>query len=125
MLEDWADSTDAGTVQMSRIATANRGARNILVVLAVGCIVQGVRLARDLITGVRRFTPLAPHARPWRLTLAALAAAVLAALAWAAAQPYLSVSSLFPRHVVWAAAFVTVAALLALCSAAFPRRQPR
>lgn len=123
VLKDWANWTGTGPVQMSRITDANTVLRITLIVVAVGTIMWASRLARGAITGTRRFAPLAPQARAWRIVQAAASAAVLAGLAWAAAQPYLIVSSLFPSYVAWAAAWATATALLVLCAAALPPRR--
>lgn len=122
VLADWASWTEARAVQMSRISAANSVFRVTVVFLAVVCAVVAVGLAAQIRTGARRFAPLAAEARPRRIIHTAAAIAALAALGWAAAQPYLMVSSLFPSLVERAAALVVVAALLALGAAAFPRQ---
>ena len=123
VLQDWSTWSGAGSVQMARISDANDAARVALAILVVGCLTGATWLVVAVVRGTRRFAPLAPATRPRRLAQAVAATAVLGALVWAEAQPYLMVSSLFPSLLGWAAVWLTVAALLGLCVAAFPRRQ--
>jgi hypothetical protein len=79
------------------------------------------RLINGLHSGNRRLAPLSSDSRNVRLLQAALGIAVIAALAWSIAQPYLFVSSRFPGIVGWAGGSFFVLAVIMILSALFPR----
>lgn len=121
----WASETGLGPVQLGRLAQANGALRVVLGLWALVVVATSVVMTVQLRAGRRRFAPLARETRMRRLVLATVAAVSLVALAWAAGQPYLMVSSLFPSLVPWLGLGVLVTALLALAAAVLPRRADR
>ena len=120
VLDNWAEWAGIRSVKMSRISSANTALR---VMITVSGFI-GLWLLYRLIHGIRvhgrRFAPLSRIARPKRMVQTALGAAVIGALGWAVAQPYLFVSSIFLDAAVWGAAVLLLLASLLIAYAMLP-----
>ena len=122
ILDAWATWIGAGSVGMSIITDATVALQGLTVLLALLVLGGTARLVWGLRTGARRVHPLAGQARAARIGEALLGMALLAGLAWAALQPYLFVTSIFPTTVGWAAAVLAGLGLLFLARALCPRQ---
>lgn len=122
VLREWAWWSGFETVKMSRITHGV----NALWVLIGGLVMASVglayRLAAGLRGGRRRFAPFSDNALMARLLQALAGGSVIAALAWSAAQPYLTVSAIFPGVSEWAGRSLFGLALMVIVSALFPRQ---
>ena len=120
VLTDWARWSGIGSVKMGRITTATTALHVLIGFLGLMALAQAVRLGRGLLRGTRRWAPLASTNWRRRSLQMALSLGVLTALAWMAAQPYLMVSSIFPRAAGWAGIALFGLACLGFLSALFP-----
>jgi len=123
VLGEWAQWSGAGSVQMSRITTAVVLLRVVVAGLAGMGVWQGWALVRGIRAGRRRWAPASPDRRKRRVLQASAALLVLLGLAWATAQPYLMVSSVFPGVSAWAGWALAALALVNMISAATPRQE--
>jgi CubicO group peptidase (beta-lactamase class C family) len=121
VLGDWAEWSGHGDVKYGNITTANTVFDGLVGLATLGVIILLITFVLDLRRNARRFAPLAQTRRPRRITLAAVAVAIVAALGWAALQPYLFVTSIFPGSYAWAAYVLLAVAVTFLLFAAFPR----
>ena len=120
LLSDWARWNDLGPLKFTIIKQAGLAVRMITGLIFLLAVGQFIWLARKIQLGDRRFAPLAPEGVAGRSAQAFLGGAVLAVLAWSAAQPYLFVSSIFPGLINWLAAGVFFLAVVNLLAACFP-----
>jgi CubicO group peptidase (beta-lactamase class C family) len=121
VLDDWARWSGLGSVRWSRLTHAVGALWIVVAALVLASLLQGYRLAAGLRRGHRRLVPLAREARTRPALQAVLAGAVISALAWAAAQPYLFVTSVFPGAAEWAGRALLLLAALTLLAALCPR----
>jgi CubicO group peptidase (beta-lactamase class C family) len=101
VLSDWAAWSGIGAVKFARISYGVAVMWALTAVFLLATAWLALRLARGVRSGRLRLAPLAQEARPRRLVQALFGLGVIAALAWSAAQPYLTVSSVFPGVVQW------------------------
>jgi CubicO group peptidase (beta-lactamase class C family) len=101
VLSDWAAWSGIGAVKFARISYGVAVMWALTAVLLLASAWLALRLARGARSGRLRLAPLAEGARPRRLVQALFGIGVIAALAWSAAQPYLTVTSVFPGVVQW------------------------
>lgn len=130
VLRDWADWEGVGGVKMERVEHGVAAMRALIAGLILATVTVAGRLAVDVARGRRRPAPFAARGRRRRVLRAVLGAAALSGLAWAAAQPYLLVSSVFPGvagSAGWAGAALSFAMLAdaAFAPAGEPRRSGR
>ena len=123
VLDDWARWHGLGRVGMSAITTAAVALRVLAGASAVAVMWLLLRTAIGLATGARRWEPFSRAHLRSRAVRVALGMAGSAALAWAAFQPYLFVSSVFPDLVGSAAASFAALAAALIVSALFPPRR--
>lgn len=120
VLGDWAAWTGAGSVKFARISTGVA----VMWVATAALMASSAWIVVGLIGGVRsgrrRLAPLARVARGPRLLQAALGIGLVATLAWSAAQPYLTLSSVFPGVVTWAFWACLAWAALLVVTSGFP-----
>jgi len=121
VLNDWSRWSGFAPVKWVRIAYGVTALWVLIALITAVTLAQLLRLVRGLRRGTRRWGPLARESRTWRLAQAAAAVAILAALGWSAAQPYLMVSSVFPGVSGWAGLSLFVLAGVAFLSALLPR----
>ena len=125
VLNDWARWNGFNSVKMGRITYATTALRVLTGIVVLVSLLQMFLLVRGLRSGTRRFAPLSGNHRKVRLLQVVLGTAVIAALAWSAAQPYLMVSSIFPATAGWAGGSFFVLAVIAVLSALVPRMEQR
>ncbi len=125
VLRDWAKWRGFGSVGFAKITWAAAAARAFVAVVVLLCLGLVWRVVRGLVRGRRRFAPLSRRHRCLRLLQAAAGSGAVAALAWAAAQPYLFVTSILPSTAGWAGLALLALALLVIAAALFPRTDPR
>jgi hypothetical protein len=122
VLTDWGRWSGVGAVKMGRITTATTALWVGTALVGLAALWMGGRLVWGLRRGRRRWGPLARTGRVARLARAVLGLGVLAALGWAVAQPYLTLTSVFPVAADWAVRSLLVASVVLIASALFPRR---
>lgn len=120
VLDAWARWSGFGPVKMSRITTATRALRVLAGLVVLSALAQAYRLLHGLHSGRRRLAPQDEHARLRRALQALLGLSLAAVLAWAAAQPYLMLASVFPRDIGWTGAALLTAAAVLVLSALLP-----
>jgi CubicO group peptidase (beta-lactamase class C family) len=120
LLRDWSVWGGFGPVKMARIVTATAVFWALTGLMGLTALWQAYRLLRGVTSGQRRFAPLAAEGRTGRMAQVAAGLGLLALLAWAAAQPYLMVSSIFPTAVPWAGGALLVLALTWVLAAGLP-----
>ena len=120
LLSDWSVWRGLGPVKMARITSATAVFWALIGLAALAAGWQAYRLLRGVSSGRRRFAPLSARGRAGRMVQAAAGLGLLALLVWAAAQPYLIVSSIFPAAVGWAGGALLVLALTWVLAAGFP-----
>ena len=125
LLSDWAEWSGIGPVKMGRILYGITALQLFIVTIVLISLGLAYRLARGLLTGRRRFAPLSRQQRGIRLTGFILGSVVIEALAWAAVQPYLMISSIFPATAGQAAWALVVVAMMVMVSVLFPRTDSR
>ena len=125
LLTDWGRWSGVGAVKMGRITTATTVLWGMIAVVGVGTLWIAGRLVWGLRSGRRRWGPLARTRRVARLGMAIIGIGVLVALGWAAAQPYLTLTSVFPVAADWAARSLLIASVVLVASALFPRRSEK
>ncbi len=101
-LSDWAAWSGFGTVKFGRIGYGVTVMWVLVIVLLLASAWLALWLAHGVRSGRLRLAPLARRARPRRLAQALVGLGGIVALVWSAAQPYLTVSSVFPGVVQWA-----------------------
>ncbi|MBN1541188.1 beta-lactamase family protein, partial [candidate division KSB1 bacterium] len=120
VLDDWAKWSGLGSVKMSRITLGIHALQVLIAGVVMVSLIQLYRLVRGLFKGTRRLAPLSLKNRKRRMVQAALGLAAMAALLWAAAQPYLMLSSVFPGIAELAGIAFFVLAIINAVSAGFP-----
>lgn len=123
VLTAWARWTGLGPLGMSAITYATTALRFAIGLSALASVWLLLRLVLGIRSGVRRLSPLSRAGLAPRLFQSSLGMTTLAGLTWAAAQPYLFVSSVFPGVTGWAAASFGALAVVLIASALFPRPQ--
>lgn len=122
VLADWSRWNGHGPVKFSRIRLGVAAMWFLTALLALAAFYTGGVTAAGIVRGRLRFAPLAPERRAGRALRAVVGAAGIAAIGWAASQPYLMVTSLFPGPAERAGGAVLALSALLLTSALFVRR---
>jgi len=123
VLSDWAAWTGIGAVKFGRIRYGVAAMWALTGALVAASAWLTLRLAHGVLRG-RRLAPLARSSRLPRLLRASFGLGGLALMAWSAAQPYLTLSSVFPGVVGWAFRACLLLACLVVIDAAFPAAHP-
>lgn len=124
VLSDWAAWSGLGSVKMGRITYAVTALRVLVGVVLLLALWQVYRLGRDLRGGVRRWAPFARESWVLRLLEAVVGTGAIAALVWAAAQPYLAVAFVFPVTANRAGFAFFLLAVSLVASALLPQVRP-
>ena len=122
VLNDWAEWAGFGGIGMGLIVRALMVLQVLMALTAVLLAWQAVRLIRGMITGRRRFEPLAEESRLPRAVQGLIGVAVLGALRWALGQEYFFLNSVFPTVSVWLGWTLLGTAVVLLASAVLPLR---
>ncbi len=122
ILSDWAEWSGHGKVKYGRITAITTAFDAVVGLLTLAVLVLYFRLVLGLRKRARSFALFAPLHRPTRIVQGTVGVAIIAALAWAAMQPYLFVTSIFPGSYLWAGYVLLALALALLLFAALPRR---
>ncbi|MCF7929083.1 MAG: beta-lactamase family protein [Spirochaetales bacterium] len=123
VLDDWALWSGLESVKMGKITMATAILKICIFLFVILGLWQGYRLVSGLLAGERKWGPFSRTSPVKRAFLAAFALAVIAALGWSAAQPYLMVTSIFPSTAGWAGLSLLGLSVVLLLSAVFPRFQ--
>ncbi|HKL88313.1 MAG TPA: serine hydrolase domain-containing protein [Salinibacter sp.] len=123
VLTDWGRWSGIGAVKMGRITTATTALWVGIALVVLASLWGAGRLVWGLRSGRRRWGPTARTGRLARLGMAGIGVGVLAVLMWAAAQPYLTLTSVFPVAADWAGLALLIGSLVLVASALFPQRQ--
>lgn len=119
VLSDWAAWSGFGSVKFGRITYGVAALWLLTGVLLLAAAWLALRLVREARSGRLRLAPLAGASRARRLAQASLGLGGIGALAWSAAQPYLTLSSVFPGVVAWAFWACVLLACTLVAAAAF------
>ncbi len=121
VLSDWAAWSGLGTVKFARITygVAAMWALTGALLLATGGLALWV--VRGTRGGRLRLAPFAKASRPRRLAQVSLGFGAIAALTWSAAQPYLTLTAVFPGVVVAAFWSCLLLACALIVASAFAR----
>ncbi len=122
VLNDWAERAGLGGIGMGLIVRAQMVLRIGMALAALLLAWQAVRLIRGMISGRRRFEPLAEESRLPRAVQGLIGIAVLGALRWALGQEYFFLNSVFPAASVWLGWTLLGTAVVLLASAVLPLR---
>ncbi len=122
VLSDWARWRNLGSVGMGKIVAAGRALWVVTALLFLLAGWQVGRLTRDWRAARRHLAPLAVEGRGRRLAQGGGGILILALLFWAATQPYLFFSAVFPVATPWLGGALFLLAIVLLLSAALPRR---
>jgi CubicO group peptidase (beta-lactamase class C family) len=121
VLVEWARWSGIGSVGFAKITYATMAMQALIGIIILVSIWLVYRLVRELVRGTRRLAPLSTGCLGVRLLRAAAGIGIIVALVWAAAQPYLFVTSIFPGSAPLAAVLLGIMALILIVSALFPR----
>lgn len=119
VLADWSRWSGFAPVKFSRIRYGIAGMWFLTGLLVLVTFYLGGVTAAGIARGRLRFAPLAPEGLPGRALRAAVGAAGIAGMAWAASQPYLMVTSLFPGPAEKAGGAALALSAMLLVSAMF------
>lgn len=122
ILNDWAEWSDIGTVKFGRIVYANVGLQAITGLLFLLCVVQIFRLVTGVRNEDRRFIQIFVNYRWNSLAGIILGVGIIGFLLWSLFQPYLFVTSIFPRTALLAAVVLFLGAVLSIVSALWPQK---
>jgi CubicO group peptidase (beta-lactamase class C family) len=125
VLHDWARWCGFASVGFARITSATVAFQVLIGIVVLISLWLLYRLARGLVSGKRRWTPLSGKSVAPRVLQAAAGIGGIAVLTWSAAQPYLFVTSIFPADAPRAGLALLVLAILLILSAVFPRVHDR
>ncbi len=120
LLRDWAKWNGFSSIGMGKIIWGEKivGALIGLILFVVSW--QGYRLGQGLISGKRRFGPLAKQSRRLRLIQSGLSVILLSVLWWCVNQEYLFITSVFPTISGKLGLSILLLALVLSLSALFP-----
>jgi CubicO group peptidase (beta-lactamase class C family) len=120
ILSDWAGWLGYTSVGMGVIVTVQKIAWAAVALVLAAAVWQLLRLAEGLLSGVRRFTPLAPGARGLRLFQFTAAGALIGLFLWTASLDYWFIDSVLPIASGWLDFVMLLGALVLAASAALP-----
>jgi hypothetical protein len=120
VLDDWARWSGVGVVKFGRIVHATTALWGLIGLAGLALLVQAYRLVHGWRSGRRHWAVRSSTSRIMRGLQTALGIGIIIALAWSVLQPYLFVTSIFPRAAPWAGLVAFVWALVLLLSALLP-----
>lgn len=120
VLSDWASWNGFASIGMERILLGQRILWSVIGLIWFGLFWQLFRLLAGLIGKKRRFAPSAKPVRVIQVLQFAVFVCLSAVLVWCISQPYLNITSIFPRASEWLGISVLALALVSLLSALFP-----
>lgn len=122
ILADWSRWSGFKPVKFSRVRYGVAGMWILVGILAGATLYLGGNLASGLVRGRLRFAPFSFTSLVGRVARAAAGVAGIAAMVWAASQPYLMVTSLFPGPAERAGGAVLAVSAVLLASSLFVQR---
>lgn len=121
VLVDWSRWCGFEPVKMGRITVGVLLVRIFIGVIVCVVVLPAVRLVLGLRSGSLQFAPFSRRGVVGRSLLAAVSVLGLSGLGWAAMQPYLLVTSVFPGLAGRAGMALSVLAVILIVSALFPK----
>jgi len=122
IMSDWAEWNGFSSVGMEAILFGQKVLWGIIGLTWFTVFLQAIRLAEGLILKKRRFAPFAKDARFLRAVQGGMFVVLSAILIWCISQPYLDITSIFPRASGWLGISILASAVVLLLSAFFPKR---
>jgi CubicO group peptidase (beta-lactamase class C family) len=122
VLTDWSQWLGVKPVKMGRITYATRALWGLITLVVLITLWQAYRLVAGLVNGTRWFAPLGRGSGIRTFLQLAFGWAVIVFLVWSAFQPYLLISSVFPRASIWAGFSFLALSAINVISACFPHR---
>jgi CubicO group peptidase (beta-lactamase class C family) len=123
LLRDWGEWNGLGAPGMSKLSGAEKALYVLMGMVFLLSVGQAGRLAYDLVRSTRWWAPLTGAHRYRRIAMGVTGTSLLALLLWAANQPYLAITSLFPAVCDGLSATGLLAAVVLLATALLPREQ--
>lgn len=120
VLTDWAAWRGFGSVKFGRIIHATHTVQILVGVVGAVAVWLLYRLISGILTGDRKFAPLGRESRTTRLLSGISGLAILLAIGWCAAQPFLFLTAIFPSVYPWAAGVLIALAIGLLLFALYP-----
>jgi CubicO group peptidase (beta-lactamase class C family) len=120
VLNDWAHWIGAGSVGMGKIIFARRVLLALVSLIAIMSLWRLLRIVQGLVSGRRRFAPLARNARAFRLVHGALSIVLFLGVLWCVSRDYLLLTSIFPVVSGWLWLALSVCALALFLSSVAP-----
>ena len=124
MLSDWAKWCGFSSVGMGRIVQARKALWALIGLALFAVLWRAWGLAQGLLSGERRFAPLAKGSRPAASAQGFSGLILASGLLWAMGQDYLFITSVFPIASVWLGAVMFLSAVVLVVPALFTRAVP-
>lgn len=121
VLSDWAEWNGFSSVGMEAILMGQRVLWGVIGLIWFAVFLQLLRLAEGLIFKKRRFAPFSTEFRFVRTVQFVLFVVLSTVLIWCLSQPYLNISSIFPRASEWLGISISALTAILLLSALFPK----
>lgn len=123
ILIDWAQWSGLPSVGMGKIISGQHVLMVLVGLIWITILWWGWQLGKALVSGKRRFAPLAKESRSLRLLQGSISFILLSILWWCQNQDYLFMSSVFPVVAGWLGISTAIFALVLLLSALLVPRQ--
>lgn len=120
ILSDWARWSGFKTIGMGKIIWAQKALWTLIASFWIIMLWGVCRIAKGVISGKRRFSPLSKKSHRIHLAQSGLAIIILIGLLWCINQDYLFISSIFPIASGWLGFSFFIFAVILLLSALFP-----
>lgn len=121
VLSSWAHWTGAERVSFGIIRPATVAFWGVIAAVGIAAVLQGCRLVRGVLAGVRKWEPLPRARRLLRVVQLVSGVALVAFVVRRVSLPYVDEAAIFPAAAPWAAlAFFALGAIL-IASALVPR----
>lgn len=121
ILSDWAEWNGFSSVGMEAILIGQRVLWGVIGLIWFAVFLQLIRLAEGLIQKKRRFAPFSREFRFMRTVQFGLFVVLSTVMIWCINQPYLNISSIFPRASEWLGISISALTVILLLSALFPK----
>ena len=125
ILRDWAKWNGFSSVGMGKIIIGQHILTILVGLIWITILWWGWRLGKELISGKRRFAPLAKESRSLRLMQSSFSLILLSILWWCLNQDYLFISSVFPLVAGWLGISTFFFALVLLLSSLLVHKEER
>jgi CubicO group peptidase (beta-lactamase class C family) len=122
VLSAWSKWNGFAPVGFGKIIGAQKALFILIGLIVLIILWQVWRFVQGLISGRRRFAPLAEESRLLRLVQGNISLLFVLALVWCVKQDYLFISSVFPKAAGWLGLSIFIWAVVLLFGALFPSK---